>query len=261
MITWLTVCGTGERPGDQSNMLSIAASALPQADHVDIVYPASIACFNPVGDISGPSAAESRAQGVAALAAAIRATPHNTVISGYSLGALVVSDFLEAKARGQYADCEVAACVNIANPARAAGQSYGLPSVGFGLDGQHGSWPAGIDVCEIANMNDAITSAPWDSPWRRTADSIRDFNVSIQGTEAFFADKIARLDGEKTAQAQANWLSIEFWQAYAAAPGQLWGYLFGGEHTVRYTEPRWYNERGQLVSAQLLAAEVVAKYL
>ena len=261
MITWLTICGTGERPGDPSNMLNVAASALPQADHHDIVYPASIACFNPTGNISGPSEAESRTQGVAALAAAIRATPYNTVISGYSLGALVVSDFLDAKAKGQYADCEVAAVVNIANPARAAGQSYGLPSVGFGLDGQHDPWPAGIDVYEIANMSDAITSAPWDSPWRQTADDIRRFNIALQGVGAYFADKIAYLDGQKVAQAQANWLSLEFWQAYAAASSQLAGYLFEGAHTVKYTQPHWFNEQGRPVSAQLLVAEVVAKYL
>ncbi len=241
-------------------MLGMAAAILgSKVDHVDVEYPASIACFNPTRSITGPSEAESRARGVAALAAAIRATPNNVVISGYSLGALVVSDFLVAKYAGQYADCEVAAIVNIANPARAAGVSYGLPSVGFGLDGQHSPWP-NIDVYEIANITDTITSAPWDSPLRQIADAIRDFNISIEGVEAFFADQVAYLDGQKTAQAQANWLSVEFWQAYAAAPGQLYGYLIGAQHTDAYLTPQWVSETGSLVTAVQLAADVVAQY-
>ncbi|MGV9825456.1 PE-PPE domain-containing protein [Gordonia sp. NPDC003429] len=261
MITYITVCGTGEHPGNPGNMLNIAAGILGgSVEHVDLAYPASIACFNPYGDVSGVSEAESRRQGVANLAAAIRATPNLVVISGYSLGALVVSDFMDAKAHGQYADCEVLAVVNIANPARAAGVSYGLPSFGFGLDGQHKPWLPGVDVYEIANPVDAITSAPWDSPWRIAADKVRAFNASVEGASAWFADMIAQLDGQEAAQAQENWWNAGFWQAYAQAPAWLRGYLYDGQHTTAYGAPRWYNESGQRVTGQQLVADVVSKY-
>lgn len=45
--------------------------------------------------------------GVQALVAEIRATPNCVGILGYSLGAIVVTRFLEAKVRGEYPDREV----------------------------------------------------------------------------------------------------------------------------------------------------------
>ncbi|AFA72329.1 hypothetical protein GPOL_c12740 [Gordonia polyisoprenivorans VH2] len=74
MITWITVCGTGEHPGNPANMLNQAASLI-NVEHVDVEYPAAIAVFNPTGNVTGVSEATSRARGVQALVAAIRSTP------------------------------------------------------------------------------------------------------------------------------------------------------------------------------------------
>ncbi|AFA72330.1 hypothetical protein GPOL_c12750 [Gordonia polyisoprenivorans VH2] len=179
-------------------------------------------------------------------------------MSGYSLGALVVGDFLAAQARGQCRDCEVLAVVNIANPARRAGQSYGLPSHGFGIDGQHAPWPTGVDVFEIANLVDGITSLPASSPWRQVADQIRTF--SLGNPQVWFEHMVAQLDGMEVTQASANWWDPSFWQGYAEAPAWLRGYLFDGQHQAAYLQPRWYDQRGNRVPAVELVADVVASY-
>lgn len=261
MITYLTVRGTGEQRWAASNMLNqVARLAVGPIVHVDVDYPASIAVFNPRGAITGVSEAESRRQGVRNIAAAIRATPHLVVLSGYSLGALVVSDFLEAQAWGEYRDCEVIAVVNIANPARAAGHSYGLPSHGYGLDGQHKAWPRGLPVYEIANPVDGITSAPAGSPWRLFADKIRAFSISRQGADEWFQTMLAQLQRRQDVQAPVNWMDPTFWQAYAEAPAWLRGYLYDGQHTIAYGQRRWMDASGRRVTGQELAAQVVSRY-
>lgn len=259
-ITFLTVRGTGEPVWGVNNMLNmVARMADGPIEHVDVDYPASIAVFNPYSKIDGPSEAESRRQGVLGVAAAIRATPHLVVLGGYSLGALVVSDFLAAQARGSYQDCEILGVVNIANPARQAGVSYGLPSFGFGLDGQHKRWPS-LPVYEIANPVDGICSAPANSPWRPLADKIRSFSVSRMGAREWFNSMIAQLDGQERVQAQSHWWDAAFWQAYAEAPAWLRGYLFDGQHTAAYGQPRWIDSRGLRVTGQQLAAQVVSGF-
>lgn len=263
VITWLTVCGTAETPGAPGNTLTQAAGILgSKVEHHDVVYPASIAVFNPTGNISGVSEATSRAEGVAALAAAVRATPNRVVVSGYSLGALVVSDFLAAKQAGEYSDCEISAVVQLANPARQRGVSYGRPSTGFGLDGEHSAWPD-LPVYEIANPLDPITSAPADSPWRQVADLIREFNISVEGAQQFFDSMIGYITQRKTLQARQNfnWVSAEFWVSYLDAPAQLRAYLFDGEHTSAYQTPGWFSESGGAVTGIELVAEAVAKYV
>ncbi len=261
MKTYLTVRGTGEKYNSTTTMLGHVASLLGnQVEWVDVDYPASIAVFNPHGDPAGPSEAQSRSTGVANLVAEIRKTPHLVIISGYSLGALVISDFLEAKARGLYSDCLVSAVVNIANPGRRAGQSYGRPSFGYGLDGQHKHWPSGLPTYEIANPVDGITSAPASSPWRLLADKIRHLSVSVQGLPDWFDDLIKQLDGVEETQIPEHWTEPAFWQAWAEAPAWLRGYLFDHQHDVAYGEPRWFDTHGHAVTGQQLAAAVVRKH-
>lgn len=200
----------------------------------------------------------SRQRGVAYLAAEIRATPNRVILVGYSLGALVISDFLTLQARGLFTDCEVSAVVNLANPARAAGVSFGLPSFGYGLDGQHPQWPP-IPTYEIANPVDLITSAPANSPWRQFADQIRTFSVADVGT--WLRHMLDQLDGAEQRQAQGNWLRPEFWEAYAQAPAWLVGYLRDGQHTAAYTQPRWYDPSGRKVTGVQLAALAISRHL
>ncbi len=88
------------------------------------------------GKPDGPSAETSIEIGVTALAAMIRATPNNVGVLGYSLGAEVVTAFLEAQARGLFAECELAFSGCLANPARKEGDSVDSGSRGYGIDGE-----------------------------------------------------------------------------------------------------------------------------
>ncbi|MGV9713178.1 PE-PPE domain-containing protein [Gordonia sp. NPDC003424] len=263
MKTYVTVRGTGEHFKTPTTMLGrVAGMVGPAVEWVDVDYPASIAVFNPQGNPAGPSEAQSRATGVENLVAAIRATPHLVILSGYSLGALVVSDFLEAQAHGEYADCEVSAVVNIANPARRRGQSYGLPSSGWGLDGEHGAWPAGLPTYEIANPVDGITSAPGNSPWRLLAREIREISLTVQGLNDWFADLINQLNTVETAlsHTSAPWTDPGFFQAWWEAPAWLRGYLFDGQHDRAYGDTRWRDSSNAPISGMQLAADVVRGY-
>ncbi|MFW0797257.1 alpha/beta fold hydrolase [Gordonia sp. CPCC 205515] len=258
MKTYLTVRGTAEPHNKKTTMLGqVATQVNGLVDWVDVDYPASIAVFNPQGTPTGVSEAQSRAIGVANLAAEIRRTPNDVILSGYSLGALVVSDLLAAKARGDFSDCFVDAVVNIANPARRPGQSYGRPSFGFGLDGPHAPWPTGLPTFEIANPVDGITSAPANSPWRAFAGAIRKLSVSVQSLDAWFADLIRQLDDFERALIPTQWTDQAFWQAWAEAPAWLRGYLFDGQHTAAYGDAKWYDSSGHAVNGVQLAASVV----
>lgn len=261
MKTYLTVRGTGEKFDNTTTMLGrVAGMVGGVADWVDVDYPASIAVFNPQGNPAGPSETQSRKIGVDNLVTAIRATPHLVILSGYSLGALVVSDFLVAKATGKYADCEISAVVNIANPGRRAGQSYGLPSFGWGLDGQHDQWPVGLPTYEIANPVDGITSAPSNSPWRLLARELRTISLTTQGLQDWFDDLIGQLDAVEKPLIPTNWTDPDFWRAWAEAPAWLRGYLFDGQHDRAYGDKRWRDTNGAPISGQQLAANVVKQY-
>ncbi|PXW34142.1 UNVERIFIED_CONTAM: PE-PPE domain-containing protein [Williamsia faeni] len=257
--TVITARGTGAHRWDPNSLLTGVVHLLGDlVEWVDLDYDASIAVFNPFGRVDGVSEEVSRQHGVANLARAIRETPHRVVLAGYSLGALVVSDFLAAQARGEFADCEVSAVVLIANPARVPGVSYGLPSFGYGLDGTHPRWPA-VPTYEIANPVDMITSAPANSPWRQFADQIRAF--SLGDVPSWMHHMLDQLDGAERRQALDQWWEPTFWQSYAEAPVWLRGYLSDGQHTVAYSQPHWCDDSGRKVTGIELAASAISHHL
>jgi len=255
----VTVGGTGEVAGTPTNMLNLAvAQTTRPVNHTDLDYPASVTISNPNGGLAGASELESRAVGLANLKALLETTPEPIILMGYSLGALVVSDYLEQRAAGLFGP-QIVAVINIANPSRWEGDSYGLPSVGYGLDGPHGPWPM-VPRYEIANPGDMITSASAWTPWRRFAVVIRGLSFGILDG-AWVPALLAGLDELKAQGLAANWRKPEWWIAFAQAPGELYGYLYGGEHTTAYTQrAQWADEEGNLVTGVSLAALLVDAY-
>lgn len=229
MITVLRCRGTGERVGGVDNMLTYLGWLLDGFRYElgdDVPYPASVGPANSSGDVLGPSEDESIAAGLPLLAAAIRATPNLVGLMGYSLGAELVSRFLELKAQGQYEDCELAWVALVANPRRAAGESIDPDPVGAGINGPHGPWPAGLPVFTAANPSDGITSCPARSPLLALAEGMSAFSFAeLGGWTATLAQQL--VDGD--------WLAEQYTPAQLMRAGQLmYGYLLGSQHTSAY---------------------------
>ncbi|MGW2664154.1 PE-PPE domain-containing protein [Nocardia tengchongensis] len=237
MITVLTCRGTGEALGSPENMLTSVTGQLdPEIYEIgaDVDYPASIGPANPQRNLAGCSEQQSIDRGVAALVQAIHATPDKVGILGYSLGAEVVTRFLEAKARGEYPDCELAWAANVANPLRREGDSIDPEPVGFGISGQRGPWPDEFPIWEVANPADAITSCPRDSPLRTLADTVSAFGFADMGAwTSDLADRLRR-NCWQTAQFGSWAHLLHIWELWSQAAELMEGYLTGGEHTAAY---------------------------
>jgi hypothetical protein len=243
MITVLTCRGTGEIVGSRDNMLAQLSSLLDPARFrigTDIDYPASI---GPVGSsgVLGPSEAQSIADGLPLIAEAIRATPNLVGLCGYSLGAELVSAFLEAQAAGEYADCELAWAAVVANPNRAPGESIDPDPIGSGINGAHGRWPEGLPVFTATNPRDGITSCPPGSPLRALAEGMSAFSfAALGGWSIDLAHKL--IDGE--------FLADQYTPEQLLRAGQLMlGYALGGAHTTAYIEGGYLDRLASRINA------------
>lgn len=243
MITVLTCRGTGERLGSPDNMLAYLVSLLDLRRFVvgpDIPYPASVGPANSSGDPCGPSEAESIELGLPMLAEAIRATPNLVGLLGYSLGAELVSRFLELKAQGQYQDCELAWAAVVANPNRAAGESIDPPPAGVGINGPHGAWPHGLQVWTAANPNDGITCCPAASPLHDLAAGVSGLTFATLGWARPLAQRL--LEGE--------WPTEDYSAQELMIAGQLMlGYLLGGQHTTEYVAGGYIQRLADRINA------------
>ncbi len=243
MITVLTCRGAAESlTGD--NMLSNVTGQLDTSKYLigqEIPYPASVGPFNGDDNPMGPSEEQSIAAGLPLLAAAIRATPNLVGLLGYSLGAELVSRFLELKAQGQYQDCELAWAGVVANPNRAPGESIDSDSTGYGINGAHAPWPAGLPVFTAANPQDGITSCPDKSPLRDLATAVSPFTFATLDWTVELAQSL--IDGE--------WPTADYTPEQLAETGSLiYGYLFGGEHTTAYIDGGYLDRLASLINQQ-----------
>ncbi|MFI5781116.1 PE-PPE domain-containing protein [Nocardia sp. NPDC051570] len=239
MITVLTCRGTGEPLGGSANLLTAVTQRLDPGKYAlggDVDYPASIGPVNPLRATDGCSERQSIEAGVAALAAAIRRVPDKVGLLGYSLGAQVVTRFLEAKARGAFDDCELVWAANIANPLRLEGDSIDPDPIGFGINGQRGAWPDDIFTWEVAAPVDGITSCPADSPLRGLADGISAFGFAeLGGWSADLADRLRRNRWQPN---RIEWWRhpAHAWEQWSRAATLMEGYLVGGTHTTGYID-------------------------
>jgi hypothetical protein len=252
VITVLTCRGTGEPLGSPNNMLAAVTGKLDPATYPigpDVDYPASIGPANPQASITGCSEQQSIEHGITALAAAIRRTANPVGVLGYSLGAEVVTGFLEAKARGEYPDCELVWAANIANPLRREGDSIDPNPVGFGINGQHGDWPKDIFTWEVANPGDGIASCPADSPLRGLADTVSAFSFAeLGGWTMDLADRIGRNRWQP--DSAGWWLDpIRTWSRWSRAATLMAGYLQGGTHTVAYRTDGYCDRLATILNA------------
>ncbi|MFB7719344.1 PE-PPE domain-containing protein [Nocardia sp. NPDC056100] len=252
MITVLTCRGTGERLGAPENMLAQVTLRLDSGKYrigPDVDYPASIGPANPQNRYGGCSEEDSIVSGVAALVSAIREAPDRVGILGYSLGAEVVSRFLEAKARGEYADCEVAWAANIANPMRMQGDSIDANAPGFGINGEHGPWPEDIPTWEAANPSDGIPCCPADSPLRALADTVSAFSFAQLG--GWGAGLVEKFRGSRWQPGAYQWRQhpIRHWRLWTQAADLMQGYLSGGAHNAAYRTGGYCDRLAEILNA------------
>ncbi|MBJ8342805.1 PE-PPE domain-containing protein [Antrihabitans sp. YC3-6] len=238
MIDVFTVRGTGEIWNSPTNMLANVTKRLDPTRFRtrDIQYPASVGPANPERNALGPSLALSRRIGKIELAQRIQMTPNLVGLLGYSLGAYVVSDFLEDLAAGaSYTKgCRVLFAAMIANPRRRRGDSFdGKYLPGFGIAGEHGTWPR-LRTFEVANQHDGIPCCPDGSPLRNLTDGADEFSFAVAGGwTADLADRIRRNRWQPT---NVDWIRnpIGTWQAYDLAGRLIRGYAIDGQHTTAY---------------------------
>lgn len=157
MTEYMVLAGTGET----QNLDCVPAKLLRQKygirswDKITIVhYENSIGPANQRGDKLDWRVGLQQAisKGVMRLREAIRKTNSVPVLVGYSLGAYVVTEFLEGKSEGHFQYLQIRGAILIANP-RAA-----LNGQRQGIAGPHGKIPRG--VFEINNYNDMICRTP-----------------------------------------------------------------------------------------------------
>ncbi len=252
MIDIVMVRGQGEVQDAPTNMLAHTAARLDPAKFrvlADLDYPCSVGPFNAGGDPSGPSEQQSVAVAHAHLADLIRSTDNLVGIMGYSLGAEVVSKFLEAKGRGEYVDCELAFAACVANPLRAEGDSIDPVSTGYGINGEHAPWPD-IPTFEAANPADAITSCPANSPLRTLADGLAAFTfANIGGWTQDLAQKLLQRRFQPTS---LDWWRdpVGTWQAYGAAARSMLGFLDHQDHVMTYIRDGYCTRLAEAINAE-----------
>jgi hypothetical protein len=252
MITVLMARGTGEPVDGPNNMLRLVTSRLDPAKFeigADCPYPASVGPANQTGNPLGPSEDESIRLGIPALAAMIRACPNKVGLLGYSLGAELVSKFLEAQASGEYADCELAFTACAANPVRAEGDSIEPNPVGYGINGPHGPFPAGVTHLEAANPADMITSCPEGSPLRTLADQVSAFSFAALG--GWTQDLVQKLLKGRFQPSSVDWWThpIRTWDLYEEAAIGVQGYLTRQTHIEQYIEDGYCSRLAAAINA------------
>ncbi|MEW1933090.1 hypothetical protein AB0362_12955 [Rhodococcus sp. NPDC079359] len=257
MIDVITVRGTGNTPGPRNGMCGLVARKLQVTEFrlSDCLYPATI---GEIGRVPGQQAYPldvSVDLGVADLAWQVRETKNRVGLISYSLGGIVVSRFLEGVQRGEFLNAngtklDVAFAVNIANPARAKGDSA-VPAPGYGLHSSHGKWPANTVTLELANPRDIITSAPANSPVRRITGAISPYAAMEQRKAWGGRDVVNEAADEVHAINDRDWLSRFRPGRYSEAIEGLFGYLapYGRpgrtQHTMYGVEPYPFGLYGE----------------
>jgi hypothetical protein len=249
VIEVITVRGQGEPYRGVRNMLSgVTAQLDPSKFRVldDAFYPASIGLINQTWNVVGPSEDESVQQGMDGLAQLIRGAPDKVGVLGYSLGAEVVTRFLEAQVAGQYSDCELAFTACVANPLRRVGDSIDPRVPGFGINGQMQIQPPHPHF-EAANPGDVITSCDADSPLRTLASAVSAFGLAQIGGWA--GDMADRLRYRRFQPVSFRWWQhpIVTWDLFEEAAQGVEGYLTG-EHNLVYQEQGYLSRLARVIN-------------
>lgn len=142
-------------------LLSFAIN-LSQDKIIDLKYPASIGPVNSTPNQFdwGPGLNQSVSAGVLELQRVIEEMDDVPVIVGYSLGALVITRYLEHRYHNGLFDQEIKKVILLANPA--AQKKRSGSDVRAGICGP-GMYSGKVPIIEISNWNDMICSTPTNS--------------------------------------------------------------------------------------------------
>lgn len=157
MTEYMILVGAGERKDETSLPYKLIQPNLKPGDTVRFInYPASIGPVNSAKNPWGVGMDQSLAAGERALQEAVRATPNVPVLVGYSLGAYVLSNYLENRYKNKRFDEEIKYAMLIASPR--ASNRYGRE----GIAGAHGNY-GDVSYLEVSNWDDGISSTPTNS--------------------------------------------------------------------------------------------------
>lgn len=230
MIDVFTLRGTSERFNGSQFLDDVTRRLDPNRfQRTEIAYPASVGAANFELNPFGPSLNRSLTVGKYALADAVQRTPNRVGLLGYSLGAYVISSFLEDLYAGApyTRGCEIMFVATVANPRLAPGP--GIP--GYGIAGAHRTWPS-VRRFEAFNPNDCICCCPDRSPLRGISDALDAFSFAeAGGWSADLADRLRRGRWQLTAEWWRD--PVGTYRAYQEAARLMGGYLTG-EHNTTY---------------------------
>ncbi|QEM41617.1 lysin B [Gordonia phage Forza] len=151
------VAGAGEQLDSSQMAYKLCRKWIKRGDIITIIkYNNSIGPVNRTpnpADFTG-SLTKSKLDGIIALQRALERTRNVPIIIGYSLGAYVVSDFLERMAAGAYPGLQVGKVLLIASPRAALRATTNV----IGIAGPHKPYPRNVQVFELNNINDLICS-------------------------------------------------------------------------------------------------------
>lgn len=159
------VCGAGEKQGKECLSYQVFQKFWKKDDkHIFLSYPGSIGPVNLTPDPMDfqESATQSRHLGVKALDDLGASIPDGSavIIIGYSLGAWVVSDWLEMQFRRGAVFHSTIKAITVGSPRRKT-EFYG-----GGIAGDHGQYPTSITHVEVSNYNDVVSNTPRTSALR-----------------------------------------------------------------------------------------------
>ena len=255
-ITVATVRGCGEPLTNHLLLNVIRALPRDQFRHVEIVHPATL---GPVGGpINSPSMRATIEEGVRLLDAAYAAAPGKFIVLSYSLGGVIVSEWLNRRDPGGQGGGlpKLALAGFVANPARVEGRSYGRTAAGQGI--YAATQRHRLGWAEIASPGDVMTAMPADSPLRTGAGLIR--AMSLADPIAWAADVAPQLTAARLALlGREPWQAMNprFWTRWKDAIDGMYAYARLGSHTDAYFRRDWRDWRGQPISGIELLTRAV----
>lgn len=255
-ITVATVRGCGEPLTNHLLLYVIRALPKDRFRHVEIVHPATI---GPVGGpINSPSERATVEEGIRLLDGAYAAAPGKFVVLSYSLGGVIVTEWLNRRdPAGQGGGLPKLLLAGfVANPCRAEGRSYGRTAAGQGIYSAGQRHRRGW--AEIASPGDVITAMAADSPLRTGSNLIQ--AMSLVDPIAWALDVARKLPAARLALlGREPWQAMNprFWARWKEAADGMYAYARLGSHTDAYHRPDWKDWQGNRITGLDLLTRAV----
>lgn len=255
-ITVATVRGCSEPLTNHMLLHVIRLLPKDRFRHVEIPHPATI---GPVGGpINSPSMRDTIDEGVRLLDAAYAAAPGRFIGLSYSLGGVILTEWLNRRDPGGQGGGlpKLLLAGFLANPCRVEGRSYKRTAPGQGI--YAATQRHRLGWAEIAAPGDVMTAMSADSPLRTGAGLIR--AMSLVNPIAWALDVLAQIPAARLALlGREPWQAMNprFWTRWKDAADGLYAYARLGSHTDAYFAKDWRDWRGQPISGIELLANAV----